>query len=192
MLIRHPRAFSEPFIEANKRILARDGLKLEAGVAAGCEYFAGGYSNIVTQSLSAEERQQATVIYAYDLLVQNPDRTQLRPNCAMLSERFKVFDFETSFSFILLIGSQEEPWEVSKHGLASKHLFHSVLRRDKLTVDWRPFIKSLRKIDGDRLDQLTEGLPQNWLEHMDRINTHLLKVVGNAHQFELELRRSLS
>ena len=165
---------------------------MKAGIAAGCEYFAGGYSNVITQSLSIEELKQAALIYAYDLLVQNPDRTELRPNCAIGSDGFKVYDFETSFSFVLLVGSQDEPWEVSKHGLASKHLFHSALKRNKVSVDWRPFVNSLRKMSTDSLDRLGEGLPQGWAKHIERISTHLLHVIGNAHQFELELRRSLS
>jgi hypothetical protein len=183
---------SEPFVQAINPILQRNGLKLRAGIGSGCEYFSGGYSNVIPNFLSPEELEQAAAIYAYDLLVQNPDRTQTRPNCAVHSGHFKVYDFETSFSFVLMIGAQDHPWEVSKHGLGTNHLFHSTLRKHKGDVNWKPFIQSLKKIDEKVIAKMIQGLPADWCSHAPRISDHLLEAAINAQRFELELRRSLS
>jgi hypothetical protein len=183
---------SEPFVEAITPTLQRSGLKVSAGIGSGCEYFSGGYSNVIPNSLSPDELEQAAAIYAYDLLVQNPDRTRVRPNCAIHSGHLKVYDFETAFSFVLLIGTQDRPWEVSKHGLGKTHLFHSTLRRNKGDVSWKPFVASLAKINEEIIGKMMQGLPADWCSHATKISDHLLEVAINSHRFELELRRSIS
>jgi len=183
---------SEPFVNAVNPILGRNGLNLRPGIASGCEYFSGGYSNVVPPELSFRELEQATSIYAFDLLVQNPDRLPQRPNCAVRSGDFKVYDFETAFSFALLIGDVSKPWEVSRHGIGAKHLFHSALQRNKDELNWKPFIEALKRIDEDTIDGMMEGLPQDWLDHAPKVRAHLLDVVKNARRFEFELQRSLS
>lgn len=182
---------SLPFVEATNFVLRREKLALSPGIASGCEYFSRGYSNVSAQSLSSDEFEQAIRIYGFDLLVQNPDRTVVRPNCAARSGQIKLFDFETAFSFVLLIGTQNRPWEVSKHGLGPKHLFYSELLRKKRVLDWKPFIKSVAGITAGGIDEMIEGLPQDWLEHAPKVRAHLLEVAKNAHKFELELQRSL-
>jgi hypothetical protein len=182
---------SLPFVEATNFVLRREKLALSPGIASGCEYFSRGYSNVSAQSLSPDEFEQAIRIYGFDLLVQNPDRTVVRPNCAARGGQIKLFDFETAFSFVLLIGTQNRPWEVSKHGLGPKHLFYSELLRKKRVLDWKPFIKSVAGITGGGIDEMIEGLPQDWIEHAPTVRAHLLEVAKNAHRFELELQRSL-
>jgi len=179
------------FVKAANLVLKREGLALKPGIASGCEYFRRGYSNVTSGALSSDELDQATRIYGFDLLVQNPDRTALRPNCATRSGRFKVYDFETAFSFVWSIAVQHSPWEVSKHGLGPRHLFHSELSRRQRLVDWKPFIESVAGITGDGIDEMIEGLPQDWLENASRVRAHLLEVARNAHRLELELQRSL-
>jgi hypothetical protein len=179
------------FVKAVNLVLKREGLSLESGIGSGCEYFSQGYSNVPTASLSSDELDQATRIYGFDLLVQNPDRTALRPNCATRSGKFKVYDFETAFSFVWSIGVQHRPWEVSKHGLGPQHLLYSELARKKRELDWKPFIASVAGITEDVIDDMIEGMPQDWLEHASKVRAHLLVVVKNAHRLELELQRSL-
>src|SRR2546428_6403794 len=91
--------------------------------------------------LAPAELAQASRVYAFDLLVQNPDRRPEKPNCAHRGRRFIVYDFEMAFSFLLVIGQKDEPWEAAKHGLGPKHLFHSPLRASE--TDWEPFLSDL-------------------------------------------------
>jgi hypothetical protein len=130
------------FIEAAEPALSSWQLRPQPGLAAACEYFRGGFASAVPDApLTPEELAQAARIYAFDLLVQNPDRRPEKPNCAQRGGRFIVYDFEMAFSFLLVIGQKDEPWEVSKHGLGPKHLFYSALRA--VEIDWEPFLKDL-------------------------------------------------
>ena len=97
------------FIEAIKPALSPRGLHPLPGLAAGCEYFQGGFASAVRGAkLAPEELAQAARIYAFDLLVQNPDRRPEKPNCAQRGVRFIAYDFEMAFSFLLVIGQKDE------------------------------------------------------------------------------------
>lgn len=140
--------------------------------------------------LSQEEVEQATLIYGFDLLVQNPDRRWDRPNCALLAGSLIAFDFERCFSFLLpIIGGLASPWEVSRHGIAANHLFHSVLKAR--APSWTPLIDRLRALPVERLDQLASALPGAWQSEAARVREHVTEVIMNLHEFELELQRSL-
>jgi len=182
---------SAPFADAANLVLRREGLELKPGMASGCQHFSGGYRNVIPETLSLDELQQAAQIYAFDLLVQNPDRTRRRPNSALLSEGLISFDFETAFSFVFLIGKQPPPWEVSKHGIATNHIFYPVLRAKKKEVSWKPFVSRLRKFRKVQIEELAAGFPHEWLVHAGNVYTHILGVVEHVKDFELELRRSL-
>ena len=182
---------STPFATAANLVLRREGLELKAGLASGCQHFSGGYRNVIPETLSSDELQEAAQIYAFDLLVQNPDRIRQRPNCAIFSGNIISYDFETAFSFVLLIGKQPSPWEVSKHGLAKNHLFYSVLRAKKKEVNWKPLVSRLRKLKRDQVEELTSGFPHEWLGYAPKVYSHILTVAEHVKDFELELRRSL-
>lgn len=181
---------SPQFVEAVKLHLLSYDLHLEPGIGAGCEYFRHGFTNVVLGAhLTAEELAQAVLIYGFDLLVQNPDRTEAKPNCAFRSGQFVAYDFELAFSFLLLVGAQSAPWEVSKHGIGRDHLFTRSLR--SRNPDWKPFIAALRRLTRKRLKQLVDNLPEEWRNSAERICVHLLAVKKNLAKLELELQRSL-
>jgi hypothetical protein len=182
---------SGPFANSANVILGREGLTLKAGLASGCQYFSGGYRNVIPETLSVDELQEAAQIYAFDLLVQNPDRVKQRPNCAMSSAGITTYDFETAFSFVFVIGKQALPYEVSKHNLAKNHLFYPALRARKKELDWKPFVSRLRKVTQIELERMTAGFPPAWLAHFPEVSAHILTTVEHARDFELELRRSL-
>jgi hypothetical protein len=180
------------FVNATSAALSRYNLHVAPGLAAGSEHFHGGFSNVVVQSLSAGEILQASLIYAFDLLVQNPDRTPLRPNCGSRSGTIMVYDFETAFSFLFLIGDQREPWQVSQHGIAPNHLFFNVLRQRKAEVTWEPILNRIRHLSSEGLEEMTATLPPDWRQRCKEIENHIINVRRNLNKFELELQRSLS
>lgn len=181
---------SPEFVDAVGPLVAGYGVALTAGLGSGCEYLHGGLTPAVPGAfLTQEELQQATLIYGFDLLVQNPDRRRDKPNCASLASSLIAFDFEMCFSFLLPIVGQAQPWEVSRHGIAGKHLFHSVLKTR--APGWTPLIDRLRALTVERLDQLASALPGEWQLEADRVRDHIVHVIMNLPQFELELQRSL-
>ena len=106
-----------------------NGIKLQSGLGVGVEYLRG--LTTVEPSLILQlprELAQAATIYAFDMLVQNPDRTRKRrTNCAQWHGNLLAFDFELCFSFALLLLGEAEPWKVDDK-MAREHLFHPSLR----------------------------------------------------------------
>jgi hypothetical protein len=141
--------------------------------------------------LSQGEIHQASLVYAFDLLVQNPDRTASRPNCGSKSGSIIVYDFETAFSFLFLIGDPPEPWEVSQHGIAPKHLFFDVLRQRKTEVTWKPILDRIKRISAKDLEDMTLGFPEDWRQRSKEVQNHIINVRQHLNRFELELQRSL-
>jgi hypothetical protein len=181
---------SPEFVQAVAPLLAEYGISLTAGLGSGCEYLHGGLTPAVPGAfLTQEEVEQATLIYGFDLLVQNPDRRRDKPNCASLAGSLIAFDFEMCFSFLLPIVGQAPPWEVSRHGIAVNHLFHSVLKAR--TPNWSQLINRLRVLSAERVDQLASALPGAWQSEAARVREHITEVIMNLPQFELELQRSL-
>lgn len=172
-------------------ILAPDGLRLREGIGVGCEYFQGGFTGPVYGSpLAPEEVPQATLLYGFDLLVQNPDRRHDKTNCGFRGQRLIAFDFEMSFSFLRLVGQQAKPWEVSKHGIASKHLFQR--RLSQREVNWKPLLAALDSFDLSLIQQWGNLLPDEWCSGADRVAEHLRAVKQDLARFEIELQRSLT
>lgn len=108
---------SEAFAGATNPVLARYGFQIKPGIAAGCAYIRGGFSSPAVGAIPSEEELAAmALLYGFDMASQNPDRLPIRPNCAMKGSKLVAFDFDQCFSFLYLILTSGEPWEVSKHG----------------------------------------------------------------------------
>lgn len=181
---------SPEFTLAVGSLVADFGICLTAGLGSGCEYLHGGLTPTVPGgSLTQEELQQATLIYGFDLLVQNPDRRRDKPNCASFAGSLIAFDFEMCFSFLLPIVGQAQPWEVSRHRIAGNHLFHAALKTRP--PSWMPFIERLNALTAARLNQLASALPGVWQSEAARVREHITEVIMNLNEFELELQRSL-
>ncbi|MEK6300669.1 MAG: hypothetical protein AABO41_08115 [Acidobacteriota bacterium] len=182
---------SPEFVQAVSPLVAEYGISLTPSLGSGCEYLHGGLTPAVPGAfLTQEEVEQATLIYGFDLLVQNPDRRWDRPNCASLAGSLIAFDFERSFSFLLpIIGGLAPPWEVSRHGIGANHLFYSILKAK--APSWTPLIVRLRALTAERLEQLASALPGAWQSEAARVREHITEVIMNLPQFELELQRSL-
>jgi hypothetical protein len=181
---------SSSFIAAIAPVLKSRQLDPQPGLAAGCEYLRGLASVVPGASLTPPELAQAALIYGFDLLVQNIDRRPEKPNCAQHRGGFIAYDFELAFSFLRLIGEKDEPWEVSKHGIGTKHLFYSSLQ--SAAVDWQPFLTAISRLTDERLDELGSDLPEPWQPWTIRVREHLVAVRMHLSEFEWELRRSLA
>ena len=188
----------QPIIEGHTGLVGT-GAKLLPGYGAGCEFLSPGFMPIIPGSyLNDNELQQAACIYAFDLLVQNPDRSfeaDKRPNCANFGHRLVAFDFELAFSFVYLLFNSGKPWEVTKHGIAPQHLFYKPLRaamQQDGKIDLRPFVANVATLDVDDLIQSLQSLPTGWAHYADKIEAHLKEIVAHPRDFELELHRSLA
>ena len=181
---------SEEFVEIVNPILRKWNLAVESGVGFGSEYMGPGFvAASGTEFLNPEELAGALQLFSFDLLIQNPDRIPNNPNCAYKDGNYIAFDFNLAFSFLLLIGNANEPWEFSKHQIAEEHLFYSSLRRKVL--DYKPFIAKLEKLSGARVEEMLDLVPFGSEFYKNKVREHLASIVENAAKLEIELQRSL-
>lgn len=162
-----------------------------AGFGVGSEFMRAGLTTVTPDmTLMPEEQDQAARMYAFDLLVQNPDRRRDNPNCAFIGKDIYAFDFEMCFSFIHLLFAQSNPWEVSQHGIADNHVFHGTLR--KHIINWKPFIRDVSRLTEERLMQMITRLPLEWQAKTANIRAHLLSAAAHSSELEMELQRSIA
>lgn len=183
---------SEEFIEANKQPLWERNIKLSPGIGVGCEYFSQGFTAVKSNTiLNGDLLVQATLIYGFDLLSQNPDRNEHNPNCAVRGDKIIAFDFDQSLSFIYpILGKKILPWELSKLGF-SKHVFMPNLKLKLSEVDWQPLIDKIEHLSQDRLQELCSLIPPIFGDYKDVVCEHFKVIKDNISQLEFELRRSL-
>jgi hypothetical protein len=160
------------------------------GIAFGVEYVHGGVSGIVAGSqLPLPLLPQAAMLFALDMVIQNPDRTPTNPNCGFVGNSLVVYDFDMSFSFLLALGRQPKPWETSKFGLAQKHLFYSDLKARP--QGWEPFLERFQGLTESTLARMVGCLPGGWHGSAEKVCAHLTLVVSHQRELHLELARCL-
>lgn len=183
------------FIDINKKRLWEENITLKAGLGTGCEFFESGFTVVKSNMfLSKEKFEKAVLIYGFDLLTQNPDRTETNPNCAMKGDSIIAFDFEKSFSFLFpIIGQKVEPWEFSKLKLSgtNRHVFKHNLKAKENEINWQPFIKKVKQINTEKLAELCALIPFEFGNYTEQICEHFASIVSNIRHLEFELQRSL-
>ena len=132
----------------------------------------------------------AIKIFAFDALIQNPDRLVERPNLFTQGDDLYVFDHESSFSFLLAIGAQSSPWNLEREAYLRKHVFYSRLRSKPL--DLSEFTSRLEALTETKLERIKSDVPVDWMhEDFDRIRAHLAEVRAHTDEFIEQVKRSL-
>jgi hypothetical protein len=168
------------------------GFQISPGIAAGCEFIRGGLAPPPTNlSLTQAELAPLAVLYGFDLVTQNPDRLPNRPNFGLMGRTVVAFDFDQCFSFLYLIFSLAQPWEVSKHGIAQKHFCYPNLKNAGAPISWADNIKAVMSFSDELLDVLTAWIPEAWSGNSAKIREHLAAIRQHLGAFELELQGSV-
>lgn len=168
--------------------LATEGLSIKPGLAVGATYLRGLLP--VIGSLPDEASVEVPTLFGFDLAVQNPDRRTDNPNCALYENHLLAYDFEMCFSFLMTVGATHAPWEITKHGLATRHIMYP--RLNKRNPSWSALLAALRTLDANKLDALISQLPTPWQQHMDAVRAHVLALCGALTQFEGELQECVA
>lgn len=117
------------------------------------------------------QRDQAVDIFAFDTLIQNPDRRATNPNLWARSDKLGVYDHEQAFSFLSLpiIGGAPKPWAANSHGnrfrFLEQHVFYGSLRGGRL--DFGPFKEKLGALTDQRIQGYLGAVPAEWLGESD-------------------------
>ncbi len=147
-------------------------VKGSPGLNFGSVHVGAGFTTwLPGRSPHGAQRDQAADVFAFDTLVQNPDRRAITPNLWVRSDRIGVFDHEQAFSFLGLpiLGGAPKPWIVAKHGnsfrFLEQHIFYSGLRGGRLSLG--PFQEKLGALTDAQIRGYIDVAPAKWRNQGD-------------------------
>jgi len=134
--------------------------------------------------------QTVVNIFAFDALVQNPDRRFKNPNLFVKGDSLAIFDHETAFSFLDAIFPSGTPWRLGTERYLTDHVFYRQLKSKD--VDLMDFTARLTGLTDAVIDRILEEAPAEWNhEDAQKIAQHLRAVRNHAEEFSEEVRRFL-
>lgn len=144
-------------------------LKANAGMNFGCRYLSPGYiSWPQLRSVPSAIEQVAAEIFAFDMLIQNPDRRQDKPNLLRKGDDLAIFDHEMAFSFLYALVPDEFPWEGKGMDFAMNHVFYRGLKGQ--SISFERMQGALEAVDGVRISEYVDAVPSVWKSNNDAVN----------------------
>ena len=160
------------------------------GLNFGTKALSGFSTWPVDKSVPEAMWQAAVNIFAFDALVQNPDRRYSNPNLFSKGDNVVIFDHEMAFSFVLALRPSATPWRLGDQQYLADHVFYRKLKSKP--IDLTGFTASLRGLSELFLAGIAADVPAEWNnENVFKIEGHLLAVSEHAAEFADEVRRSL-
>jgi hypothetical protein len=160
-------------------------IKKSGGPNFGSKVLSGGYNTWpANKNVPASLMQLAAEIYAFDALIQNPDRKANNPNLLWKGDEIYLIDHELAFSFIFQIGGTAEPWQV--RGSAGSFLANHVFGRDLKgrLLDLNRFKGALDALSDSTIETLVDQMPIEWKnDHLSKIRGHLSRVRDRSGEF---------
>jgi hypothetical protein len=134
--------------------------------------------------------QRATDIFAFDALIQNPDRRYANQNVLAVRDDLLIFDHEQAFSFLLALSASAEPWTLDDQQYLTDHVFYRRLKSKE--VDLKSFTASLGGLSAALVEGFVAEVPMEWKnDNVARIERHLQAVREHADEFGAAIRRFL-
>jgi hypothetical protein len=151
-----------------------------------------GFSTWPVDKHIPEAMQEAAVdLFAFDALLQNPDRRNSNPNLLAGGDTIMIFDHEIAFSFLLDLFPSLTPWNLDRQGYLTDHVFYRQLKAQK--IDLTRFTAKLDGLSGTVLEEIFADVPQEWNnENGPKISQHLLTVRDHSEEFAEQIRRFLA
>jgi len=149
------------------------------GVNFGSQYLSAGYTTWPQErSIPSSIVQMAADIFAFDLMIQNPDRRKDKPNLLRKGDDLVIYDHEMAFSFLYAIGQAQYPWDNTGMGFLRDHLFFGGLKGRELS--WERLQGALEAIDDRRLKMYAEAVPGSWRQGDKDATTRILEYIDQA------------
>jgi hypothetical protein len=134
--------------------------------------------------------QGAVDIFAFDAMVQNPDRRFSNPNLFTRGDSLLVFDHETAFSFLAALFPSATPWKLDDQQYLANHVFYRKLKSKP--IDLTGFTASLGGLSDALLEGIVADVPPEWNNgNLPKIEQHLRTLRNHAGEFAEEVRRFL-
>ena len=153
------------------------------GLNFGTRHLGVGYTTwLQERSIPSSLLQDASEIFAFDLLIQNPDRRKDKPNLLRKGDELVIFDHEMAFSFLYALVSNEYPWEGRAMDFTKNHVFYGGLKGSRLS--WDRMQGALEAVNDRRLGMYVNALPADWRKDIgntaERIQDYLKQARDNS------------
>ena len=142
-------------------------------------------------------RATAADVFAFDAMIQNPDRRHNNPNCKVRDEELLIYDHDLAFDFLSGVLFWKPPWQQGGVDFLcgqspTRHAFFDALRGmphafDRLVDAWG-------KIDVARLNGYMAALPAEWIpagDAAERILGYLADLKSHLPETIMEIRKAL-
>ena len=151
-----------------------------AGLNFGCQKLPPGFSTwakdkpipMVTRPLAAE-------IFAFDVLIQNPDRRRDNPNLLTDGEEIYVCDHEQGFSFLAGVINWQPPWTGQGTDFFRNHVFFQQLQGT--TPNFDRLRGALEALTDSRLNEYLDAIPNEWCPSNNAVD-QIFKYLREARQ----------
>ena len=174
-------------IEPSRTTCIRDSVGLNFGTKLASGYSIWPVDRYIPDAL----RQSAVDIFAFDAVIQNPDRRFDNPNLFVNGDSVLIFDHEMAFSFLLDIFPSATPWELRGQKYLEKHVFYSRLKSK--SIDLEAFIQTLSALSDTLLESFMTDIPDEWNnDSVPKISQHIRSIREHASAFNEEIRRFLA
>jgi len=131
------------------------------GVNFGSKFLSQGYTTwLQKRTIPGSMMQNAAEIFAFDIIIQNPDRRKDKPNLLCKGDELFIIDHEMAFSFLYSIIPDEYPWDGKGMNFVKDHVFYDELKGNKLSLD--RLQGAFVAIDNSRFDMYVDLIPDDW------------------------------
>lgn len=143
-------------------------------VAFGSKHMTGQYSvwtngNLISQAMLPI----AAAVFAFDGIIQNPDRREGNPNCLVRGDEIRIIDHELAFAHGLIL-FWKAPWKVG--GLQNfeapgSHIFRAGLKGAQ--IDYRPIRAAWSGLSDAQISAYGKAVPTEWVGAMNSVASAL-------------------
>jgi hypothetical protein len=144
----------------------------------------------IDKSVSGTLQPAAMKVYAFDALIQNPDRSFKNPNLGSRGDDLFIYDHESAFSFLFDILPSPNPWRLGTERYLNGHVFAKALNGVIFPAD---FLQRLGNLSNEVTRYFSEQIPEDWKsDDLLKIEAHLALMSEHAAEFAEEVTRRLA
>jgi hypothetical protein len=166
------------------------GLNFATEAVEGFSTWARGHSVKASQFAAAAD------LFAFDVLLCNPDRRVTNPNLLIRGDDVLAIDHEAAFSFLVDFGLRNQKdlgvyCSADKLGFLRDHVFYSELRKKE--IDFSRLDGAAKAIGKEELRQLADDVPGDWrVDRLQLILDYLKSVFSRNTSFSMVAKEVLA
>lgn len=166
------------------------------GLNIGSRYIPGNTTFQPNPIFPPELNQTAARIFAFDLILQNADRRNEKPNSFLADGKIYVYDHELSFGFLSMLPmfANRTPWVLNETDVsaAKQHLFYPTLCQNR-SINWEAALSTLSNLSPHFWQRAMALIPAEWenVSEMTRIQDQIESVKQHSEIFISEICNKL-